>query len=322
MLPEKTMTSFARRRNALAVLAALPACFLPAIAGASDPDEEFVAIEQDLDGRLGVWAVDTGSGRVLAYREHERFAMCSTFKVLAVAAALARSVDEPDFLRRRIRYSQRDLVMFSPVTERHQADGMRLEQLCAAALTHSDNTAADLILRQVGGPEGLTRYARDIGDSMFRLDRWGLDSHTAYPGDPRDTTTPAAMGATLEALLLGQVLPARERTLLTGWMRDCATGAGRIRAGIPAGWDLAHKTGTGGHGSANDVGMIWPPDRAPIVLAIYTTRHEKDSRPRSDIVAATARLVAGQLASPATAIAGSRAATLASFLPYTFLSNK
>lgn len=293
------MTFFARRRNALTVLAALPVCFLPAIARASGPDEEFVALEQDLGGRLGVWAVDTGSGRVLAYREHERFPMCSTFKVLAAAAALARSVDEPDFLRRRIRYTEEDMLMFSPVTERRHAEGMSLQQLCAAALTHSDNTAADLVLRQVGGPEGLTRYARDIGDSMFRLDRWGLESHTAYPGDPRDTTTPAAMGATLEALVLGLVLPARERALLTGWMRDCTTGAGRIRAGIPTDWDLAHKTGTGGYGSANDVGMTWPPDRAPIVLSIYTTQHERDSRPRSDIVAAAARLVAGQLASPA-----------------------
>lgn len=291
------MTSFVRRRNALAVLAALPVCFLPAIAGASDPDEEFAAVEQDLGGRLGVWAVDTGSGRVFAYREHERFAMCSTFKVLAAAAVLARSVDEPGFLRRRIRYSEDDMVRFSPVTERHHTDGMSLEQLCAAALTYSDNTAADLILRQVGGPEGLTQYARGIGDSMFRLDRWGLECHTAYPGDPRDTTTPAAMGATLEALLLGQVLPAPERALLTRWMRDCATGTRRIRAGIPAGWDLAHKTGTGGYGSANDVGMIWPPDRAPIVLSIYTTRHETDSRPRSDIIAAAARLVAGHLGS-------------------------
>lgn len=297
------MTSFVRRRNALAVLAALPVCFLPAIAGAADPDQEFATVEQDLGGRLGVWAVDTGSGRVFAYREHERFAMCSTFKVLAAAAALARSVDEPGFLRRRIRYSEDDMIRFSPVTERHHTDGMSLEQLCAAALTYSDNTAADLILRQVGGPEGLTQYARGIGDSMFRLDRWGLERHTAYPGDPRDTTTPAAMGATLEALLLGQVLPARERALLTGWMRDCATGTRRIRAGIPAHWDLAHKTGTGGYGSANDVGMIWPPDGAPIVLSIYTTRHEKDSKPRSDIIATTARLVAGQLAPAATAIA-------------------
>lgn len=297
------MTNFNRRRKTLAALALLPVCVFPGAAGASGPDKEFAMLEQDLGGRLGVWAVDTGSGRVLAYREHERFAMCSTFKVLAAAAVLARSVDEPDFLRRRIRYAEDDLLMFSPVTKRHRLDGMSLKQLCAAALTHSDNTAADLILRQVGGPEGLTRYARETGDSTFRLDRWGLELHTAYPGDPRDTTTPAAMGATLEALLLGLVLPVRQRALLTGWMRDCATGAGRIRAGIPAGWDLAHKTGTGGYGSANDVGMTWPPDRAPIVLSIYTTRHEKDSRPRSDIVAAAARLVVGQLAFPATASA-------------------
>lgn len=293
------MTNFTHRRRSLAALAALPLCFLPGSAGAADPDAECAALEQDFGGRLGVWAVDTGSGRVLAYREHERFAMCSTFKLVAAAAALARSVDEPGFLRRRIRYTEEEVLRFSPVTARHHGDGMRLERLCAVALRYSDNTAGDLILRQVGGPEGLTQYARDIGDSMFRLDRWGLEVHTAEPGDPRDTTTPAAMGATIEALLLGQVLPARERALLTGWMRDCATGADRIRAGIPAGWDLAHKTGTGGYGSANDVGMAWPAEGAPLVLSIYTTHDDRDSRPRSDIVAAAARLVAARLGSPA-----------------------
>lgn len=296
------MTSFARRRSVLGALAALPVYFLTGSVGAADVAADFAELEHAFGGRLGVCAIDTGSGRVLAHREHERFALCSTFKVMVGAAALARSQEEPDFMGRRIRYSKDDIVMFSPVIERHGGNGMSLEQLCKAALIHSDNTAADLVLRQLGGPEGLTQFARSLGDMTFRLDRWGLARHSAYPGDPRDTTTPAAMSATLEALLLGQALPARERDLLSGWMRDCATGATRIRAGIPSGWDLAHKTGTGYYGSANDIGVIWPEEGAPIVLSIYTSRHGKHSRARSDIVAAAARLVAAEFAAPRTDI--------------------
>lgn len=296
------MTSFARRRSVLGALAALPVYCIPGSVGAAGAGADFAGLERAFGGRLGVYAIDTGSGRVLAHREHERFALCSTFKVMVGAAALARSHQEPDFMRRRIRYSKDDIVKFSPVIERHGGNRMSLEQLCKAALIHSDNTAADLVLRQLGGPEGLTGFARSIGDMTFRLDRWGLARHTAYPGDPRDTTTPAAMSVTLEALLLGQALPARERGLLTGWMRDCATGATRIRAGIPSGWDLAHKTGTGYYGSANDIGVVWPEEGAPIVLSIYTSRHSKDSGARSDFVAAAARLVARQMVFPPAGI--------------------
>lgn len=294
------MSHFVRRRIALTALAALPICLLPGGARASLVEDRFIALEQDLGGRLGLYAIDTGSGRVLANREHERFALCSTFKVMVGAAALARSLEEPGFMRRRIRYSKNDIVMFSPVIERHGGTGMSLEQLCKAALIHSDNTAADLVLRELGGPEGLTQFARSIGDMSFRLDRWGLARHSADPGDPRDTTTPAAMSATLEALLLGHALPLRERELLTGWMRKCATGASRIKAGIPSSWELAHKTGTGYYGSANDIGVLWPEDGAPIVLSIYTSQHSKYSRARNDIVAAAARLVAEHFMAPST----------------------
>ena len=171
---------------------------------------------------------------------------------------------------------------------------MTLEQLCAATVIHSDNGAGNLILRQIGGPEGLTRFARNIADTMFRLDRWEPELNTAYADDPRDTTTPAAMTSTLSGLLLGNALPERERALLNRWMLHCVTGAARIRAGVPAGWKVADKTGTGGYGSANDIGVIWP-NRAPIVLWIYTVQHAKDSVARNDIVAAATRLVIGML---------------------------
>lgn len=292
------MTNFTLRRTALRALTALPVCHLSACAhpAAPETDERFAALEKDLGGRLGVSALDIGNGRSVGYRQHERFAMCSTFKAIAAAAILARNSEEPGFLQKHIRYSKDDLVPYSPVTEQHLRDGMTLEQLCAATVIHSDNGAGNLILRQIGGPEGLTRFARKIGDTMFRLDRWEPDLNTAYAGDPRDTTTPGAMTSTLNALLVGKALPVRERALLNRWMLDCATGAARIRSGVPAGWKVADKTGTGGYGSANDIGVIWR-DGAPIVLSIYTVQHAKDSEARSDIVAAATRLVIGMLVS-------------------------
>ncbi|MBD8530376.1 MULTISPECIES: class A beta-lactamase [unclassified Massilia] len=291
------MNNFTSRRRMLAALAAVPVYYLSGCAhsSAAATDAGFAALEKDLGGRLGVSALDTGSGRSIGYREHERFAMCSTFKAIAAAAILARDVEAPGLLQKRIRYSKDDLVTYSTVTEQHLQDGMTLEQLCAATVIHSDNSAGNLILRELGGPEGLTRFVRKIGDTQFRLDRWETELNTAYAGDPRDTTTPAAMTATLNVLLLGAALPAHERAQLTQWMRDCATGATRIRAGVPADWKVADKTGTGGYGSANDIGVIWPTGRAPIVLSVYTVQYAQDSKARNDIVAAATRLVAGLL---------------------------
>lgn len=293
------MSNFTVRRTTLAALAAFPASFLTGCAHSSTAatDNRFAALEKDLGGRLGVAALDTASGRRVGYRQHERFAMCSTFKAIAAAAILARNVEEPGLLQKRIRYSRDDLVVYSPITEQHLQDGMTLEQLCAATVIHSDNSAGNLILRQLGGPEGLTRFTRGIGDTAFRLDRWEPELNTAHAGDPRDTTTPAAMTGTLDALVLGKVLPEPERALLNRWMLDCATGAARIRAGVPAGWKVADKTGTGAYGSANDIGVIWPEGRAPIVLSIYTVQYAKDSKARSDIVAAATRIVAASLVS-------------------------
>lgn len=284
------------RRRTLLSVAAIP--FLPACASI-DPEPtlapRFAALERDLQGRLGVAALDTANGRLIAHRADERFAMCSTFKMMASAAVLARSVADPNFLLQKVRYTKDDLVTYSPVTEKHTGDGMTLEELCAATMITSDNTAANLILRQIGGPEGLTRFARGIDDQQFRLDRLETELNSAIPGDPRDTTTPRAMMQSLRALVLGNALPPAQRQKLKQWMIDCETGGKTIRAGVPAHWVVGEKTGSGGYGSRNDIGVAWPPGRGAVVMAIYTTRDEKGAASRDDIVAAAARIVAGRM---------------------------
>lgn len=251
----------------------------------------FAQLEASLGGTLGVWALDTGTGKTLAYRADERFAFCSTFKVMLVGAILHQDEQAPGLLARRIRYPQSQLVSYSPVTERHVATGMTVAELCAAGLQYSDNTAANLLLALVGGPETLTRYARRLGDPAFRLDRYETALNTALPGDPRDTTTPRSMGISLQRLLLGDGLGAAARGQFQAWMQGNTTGDTRIRAGLPAGWKVGDKTGSGDYGVANDVAVIWPAGRAPWVLAVYTRGSDVAAPMRNDVIASAARQV-------------------------------
>jgi beta-lactamase class A len=175
-------------------------------------------------------------------------------------------------LERNVPIRKRDLLDPSPVTGRHLGGAMTLAALCEAAVQVSDNTAGNLLLRELGGPAGLTRFARSLGDGVTRLDRTEPDLNAATPGDPRDTTSPRAFATTLEALVLGTALDAADRRVLTGWLEGTTTGANRIRAGTPPGWRVADKTGTGSYGTANDVAVLWPPGRDPIVLAVLTDR--------------------------------------------------
>lgn len=248
-------------------------------------------LEREFGGRLGVFAMNTANDATLGYRATERFPMCSTFKVVAAAAILARSARIEGLMQQRLRYQRSDLVTYSPITEKHIADGMTIAELCAAAIQYSDNTAANLLIKTLGQPETVTAFARSIGDTEFRLDRWETDLNTAIPGDPRDTTTPAAMGRSVQRLVLGNALAPDHRERLQGWLRGNTTGAARIKAGIPADWEIGDKTGSGDYGSANDVAVLWPPRRDPVVLAIYTTQHEKDSKARSDVIASAAQIV-------------------------------
>lgn len=254
------------------------------------PATSFDALERAAGGRLGVCAIDTANGRRAQHRADERFPFCSTFKAMLAAAVLARSVERPALLQQRVTYRQDDLVRYSPVTERHVGTGMTVAGLCAAAVQYSDNSAANLLLKLIGGPSAVTAYARAIGDDTFRLDRWETELNTALPGDLRDTTTPAAMAASLRVLALGEALPAAQRAQWIEWLRGNKVGDKRIRAGVPAGWRVVDKTGTGDYGTTNDVGVVWPPSRAPIVLAVYYTQTRADAQSKDDVIEASARI--------------------------------
>ena len=290
-----------QRRHLVFALASLPlaANAAPAVGRAG-----FAALEAGLDSELGVAAIDTATGRTIGYRQDQRFPMCSTFKAVLAAAVLAREASEPGLLDRRVSLPKSVFVDWSPITGEHVDGELSVAQLCAATLQYSDNTAGNMLLREVGGPAGLTRYARSLGDEHFRLDRWETELNTATPGDERDTTTPLAMARTLQKLLLLDGLPPAGRNRLRDWMLGNTTGAARIRAGVPAGWPVADKTGTGSYGSANDIAVIYPPGKAPIVLAIYTRRREKNASARNDIIAEATKIAVSACASSAPSKSG------------------
>jgi len=248
----------------------------------------FAQIERTLGGRIGVFAFDTADHSLLRYRADERFPVCSTFKVLLVGNILARSARTASLLQRRIVYRQSDLVPYSPITEKHIGAGMTVADLCAAAIQYSDNTAANLLMKMLGGPASVTAFAHSIEDHHFRLDRWEPDLNTCLPGDSRDTSTPEAMGRSLARLALGKALGSHQRGQMQEWLRGSTTGGTRIRAGVPAEWKVGDKTGTGDYGTANDLAILWPPHRAPIIAAIYTTRAGKEAKARNEIIAAAA----------------------------------
>ena len=280
--------SIARRGLLAAPLLALPAF-------ANDTASPLAELERRSGGRLGVAALDTASGRRVGHRTDEIFPLCSTFKLLAAAFVLARVDRGEEKLDRRVVFSDKDLVTYSPVTKDHVGpSGMSMAEICEAAVTLSDNTAGNLQLASFGGPSGLTSYVRSLGDRATRLDRIETELNEAKPGDPRDTTTPAAMLGTRQRLLIGDALSASSRDRLIGWLLASKTGARRLRAGLPAEWRVGDKTGTGDNGTANDVAIAFPPGRAPILLAAYYTESTIPDDARSTVIADAARLaVAG-----------------------------
>ncbi|GAA5181743.1 class A beta-lactamase BOR-1 [Niveibacterium umoris] len=248
----------------------------------------FEAIEDKMGGRLGVCCIDTASGRITGYREGERFPMCSTFKWLAAAALLHRVDAGEDSLERRIVISADDLMEWAPATKQHVGgEGMSLAALCEAAITESDNTAANLILREIGGIPMWNAYVRGIGDTLTRLDRGEPALNESRPGDVRDTTTPAAMAVNLRRLLLEDKLSAGSRAQLTQWMLATKYSGQRLRAGLPEGWRLADKTGTGdaATGTISDVGVYWNPAGKPIVVTAYLTEATVDRSAQEAVIA-------------------------------------
>jgi beta-lactamase class A len=230
----------------------------------------FQALESELGGRVGVAALNTGTGAGVEWRADERFAMCSTFKWVLAALVLSRVEAGELSLEQPLAFDESDLLEYSPETRARLGDGsMSVAELSYAAVAVSDNTAANLLLEQVGGPEGLTAFLRAHGDEVTRLDRYEPELNSNLPGDERDTTTPRAMLGTMERLLVGDALAPVSRKRLNDWLAAATTGKARLRAGLPEGWTVGDKTGTGYNGAVNDVAIAWPPGQPPILIAAY-----------------------------------------------------
>lgn len=254
--------------------------------------QRVAALEAAAQCRLGVYIIDTATGREHGHRPDERFMMLSSFKLLASALVLARAEQGLDSLQRRIRYTREDLVPWSPVTEKHVGgDGLSLAQLCEATITTSDNTAANLILASYGGPGALTAYARSLGDTVTRLDRTEPELNLPSGAAMLDTTTPRAMTQTLQKLLVGNALAVTSRATLLQWLKANTTGDKRLRAGVPAGWSVGEKTGTN-RTDANDVGIAWPPGRAPLLVSAYLADSSAPAAAREAALAGVGRLLA------------------------------
>ncbi|QQC66405.1 class A beta-lactamase [Paraburkholderia ginsengisoli] len=253
-------------------------------------------IEATSGGRLGVSIMDTTSGLRAGLRGDERFPMCSTFKLLAAGAVLTRVDRGQEDLQRRMVFSASDLVPNSPGTSRHTREltggaGMSVAELCKAALTLSDNTAANLLLASFGGPAAVTAFARSLGDGVTRLDRIEPELNEAIPGDPRDTTTPNAMLGNLRELVLGDHLSKGSRAQLLAWLAANETGAARLRAKLPKDWGVGDKTGTGERGTANDIAILWPPGRGPVLVTVYLTETDGDATRSNAAIASVGALV-------------------------------
>lgn len=276
---------------ALVVPAACASSRVRDVGPASTFEDGCAALEREHGGRLGAAVIDTATGRRAAWRGDERFPLCSTFKLLLAGAVLARVDAGQSALGDLIPFGPGDLVSYSPVVEKELARGaMTIEALCLATVTVSDNAAANLLLGRVGGPPAVTAFVRSMGDQVTRLDRIEPELNDVGPGDARDTTSPSAIAETARRLLLGDgPLSAVSRERLVTWARATTTGPGRLRAGFPAGWTLAHKTGTG-MTATNDFGVVWPPGAPPLVVSAYYVAPGMPLARREDVLAGVARL--------------------------------
>lgn len=272
--------------------ATLSACVNPATRDTATFPDFMAEMEQQTGGNIGVYAMDTGSRRSISHRPDQRFAMASTFKPLLVAAVLAQTDAGRLSLDDQLTIDPEKLVTYSPVTSKVGAnETISLAQLCAATMTISDNTAANLLLDQIGGPVGLTQFLRQLDDGMTRLDRYEVELNTNLPGDKRDTTTPREMVSTLKRILLGDVLSAQSRIQLQDWLVASKTGSKRLRAGLPPSWRTGDKTGTGSNGAANNIAITWPPGRPPLIIAVYMTDSKAETALLNDVHAGIAEKI-------------------------------
>ena len=301
------------RRRMLRLLALAPAVAAPLVlpvspAGAAPTQDDLdrrsrpgqvqsrvKELEDQFGARIALYARNLVTGRTVSYRARERLPLCSLFKPIAVATVLAFRDRHGELLDRLIRYGATDLVENSPVTEAQVEEGLTVRELCDAALRYSDNTAGNLLLRQIGGPAGLTRAARAFGDHHTRLDRWEPDLNEALPGDRRDTTTAQAIGGTYTRLLVGPPLSRPDRALLKGWMLDNQTSDARFRAALPRGWSLADKTGAGDYGTLNDVGIAFDPAGDPVLISALSRKDQATAKADDQLMAEVAELALDEL---------------------------
>ncbi len=261
------------------------------------------SVEARLDARMGVFVLDEGTGREWSHNSTDRFAMASTFKTLACGALLARVDAGEDSLGRRVRFEEADLVTYSPVMEtRSGGQGVTLGEACEATLSTSDNTAANLVLEAIGGPAALTEFLRSIGDGYTRLDRYELDLNEATIGDPRDTTTPAAMAVTMKRLLLEDVLSPSSRQQLRDWLIANQVADDLFRKSLPDGWIIADRTGAGGNGTRGLAAVIWPPGREPVIAVVYITETDASFDDRNAAIAEIGAAIVAAVEEPQSTI--------------------
>jgi beta-lactamase class A len=293
------MDNYSLRRRLLLASATMPifvkmsAYAMPAmIATPSVTGMSLAELERDVGGRLGVFVLDSATGHHVQHRAGERFPFCSTANVMVCAAVLARSVKKPSLLQQRVVFGPGDVAgaRYTPVTQTRVEGGMIVSELCEAAVQYGDNAATNLLVHLIGGPSAVTSFARSIGDTEFRLDRPEPKLNTAIPGDERDTSTPAAMAHSLRALVLGNALHDYQRARLVEWLRNSTMGDRRIRAGVPTGWRVDDKTGTGAYGTTNDIAVLWPPSGRSIILTVYYTQAYADAKAKDAVVASAAQI--------------------------------
>ncbi|CAH2461710.1 MULTISPECIES: class A beta-lactamase BlaIII [Bacillus cereus group] len=256
-------------------------------------NQSFAKLEKEYDAKLGIYALDTGTNQTVAYHSDDRFAFASTSKSLAVGALLRKNSLEA--LDQRITYTHEDLSNYNPITEKHVDTGMTLKELADASVRYSDSTAHNLILKQLGGPSEFEKILREMGDTVTTSERFEPELNEVHPGETHDTSTPEAIAKTLQSFTLGTALPIEKRELLVDWMKRNTTGDKLIRAGVPKGWEVADKTGAGSYGTRNDIAIIWPPNKKPIVLAILSNHDKEDAKYDDKLIADATKVVLNTL---------------------------
>ncbi|MEK5249003.1 class A beta-lactamase [Bacillus mycoides] len=256
-------------------------------------NHSFAKLEKEYDAKLGIYALDTSTNQTVAYHSDDRFAFASTSKSLAVGALLRKNSLEA--LDQRITYTHEDLSNYNPITEKHVDTGMTLKELADASVRYSDSTAHNLILKQLGGPSEFEKILREMGDTVTTSERFEPELNEVHPGETHDTSTPEAIAKTLQSFTLGTALPIEKRELLVDWMKRNTTGDKLIRAGVPKGWEVADKTGAGSYGTRNDIAIIWPPNKKPIVLAILSNHDKEDAKYDDKLIADATKVVLNTL---------------------------